>query len=322
MGLFGGLFGGGPDVYVPKHTKETEDMAYNAAQQSGAGGYGPIGVDQANTGYNYQPLQQAQQGYSKMPSISATYNPQNITAQYNSPYQASNYTPTNYNFQTLPDQYYQQAYGSGAGQIKQQGQSATQQASEAIGPRNIGAVNAATQGIARQTSQNLAGLSQNLGMERMQEGVQAGKEQQQAQEAANQFAANYGQGSQQFAAGETGKTYESQLAQQQANAQQQYQGYQSQLAQQTGQANSNLNYLQGLAATGAQQIGLQQTATGAANNQEIQRQQLLNSLFSSMMGGQNQAAGIQQQSDSAGMNFLGGLAGTAVGGLTGTASKK
>jgi hypothetical protein len=332
MGLFDSIFGSGPNVYVPKNTDQVNNTANqinNASLgyspngqlmpgQQGATPYiGASGVNAANAGYNYAPLQQAQQGLSNMPSISATYTPQNITAQYQSPYQVSSYTPTQQNYQTLPDQYYQQAYGAGADQIKQAGQGAVDQARESVGPRNLGALNAATQAATRQTDQNLAGLSGNLGMERMQEGVQTGIAQQQANEANRQFAAQYGQGSQQFGAGQAGQEYQSQLARQEANAGQQYQGYQSQLAQQTGQAGSNLAYLQGLAGVGGQQIGLEQGATNQANAQEIQRQQLYNQYLSLLMGSQNTAAGVQQQGNTAWMNALGNIGGSVAKGAVG-----
>lgn len=320
MSLFGAIGdflggGGGPKGYTPKNTDEVNKQAqiYNT-NALGKNGGAPISAAMANAGYNYSPLNTATAGYgagANKNAISATYNPANITANYSSPYSTSTYTPTNQNYQTLPGQYYKSAYGSGAANINQATQGAVNQATEAIGPRNIGAVNAAASNATRAGQQQLGALSQSLGQQEMQQGVQTGIQQQQANEANRQFGANYNESSKQFGAGQKQQEYQSQLAKQQANAEQQKQAYDSQFAKQSGNAGLNLQYLSGLANTGASKIGLQQAATGAANNEEIQRQNSFNSYLQSLMNAQNAAAGVQQQGQGGALGFLGGAASIA-----------
>jgi hypothetical protein len=124
----------------------------------------PVTPDQASAKYKgFGEMNKASSMYDKPGSFKQTYN------------------PAQFNFASLPDQYFQSAYDQGAKNIRREGAGNLTQMQRALGPRNQGLLFKAAKDSGRQQNETLADLSGKLGLQRMEQGVQLGKEQQLAQ---------------------------------------------------------------------------------------------------------------------------------------------
>jgi len=113
------------------------------------------------------------QGFGEMDKASSMYSRPGLFTQ--------TYNPAQFNFASLPDQYFQSAYDQGAKNIRREGAGNLTQMQRALGPRNQGLLFKAAKDAGRQQQESLADLSGKLGLQRMEQGVQLGKEQQLAQ---------------------------------------------------------------------------------------------------------------------------------------------
>lgn len=131
--------------------------------------------DYSKSFQNIDPNQAASKykGFGDMEKASRMYSKPSLFSQ--------TYNPAQFNFESLPDQYYQGSYDLGAKNIRREGQGNLKQLRESLGPRNQGLLFKAGANANRQQEENLAGLASKLGLERMQEKSQLGKEQQIAQ---------------------------------------------------------------------------------------------------------------------------------------------
>ncbi len=242
---------------------------------------GAAGVQSANQGFDYSGINKALQGYNK--------GPQAMTQNYQSGYNAQAYKPTQFNYQELPQQYYDQAYQSGSKDINRQGAGQLQQLQSAVGTRRPGLLLKAGQQNQRDVGENLANLSSTLGQQRMQQGVDLGVQQQQNQEAANQYGANLGEQQSQFGANEG------------------YKGYQSRADLEKGNAQNAQNYLQGSLGAGQAKLAGQQSAVSNAQQDQMNRMNYLMQLYTQAQGGNQQSAGLQNQTRGQNLNFISSL---------------
>lgn len=91
------------------------------------------------------------------------------------------YDPMQFNFESLPDQYYQGSYDLGAKNIRREGAGNLKQMNEALGPRNQGLLFKSASNAGRLQNENLANMAAQLGQTRLEQKSQLGKEQQLAQ---------------------------------------------------------------------------------------------------------------------------------------------
>lgn len=164
--LTGGILGSGPSTYQDPHMKEENEMAFQGVKQRNSLGNAPLtgasGINAATSGFNMQPLNTAISGFS-------------------TPNALESYKPAQFNFQSLPKQYEQMAYNISANPIRQEGQNQLTSLKNAIGNRRLGVLAKVGGENQQATNQRLAGLSNQLGLERMQEETDLGKQQQLSQ---------------------------------------------------------------------------------------------------------------------------------------------
>ncbi len=226
---------------------------------------------------DYNPTNKAIAGFS---------NPARLSQTYTSAYNPTSYKASLFNYQGLPEQYYNDAYAAGSKNVRREGQGSLEKLREAIGTRRPGLL--ARQGEANQraTGENLANLSSQLGLERMRQGVDLGVKQQQDQAAENLGAAKFAEGQAQFGAGEN------------------YKGFQSRSDLEKGNLDNVFRNLTALNEAGQNKIASQ--ANLLSNERAYQGEGLdaLIRLLTGAQGTQNQAAQQSNANRATTLNFL------------------
>lgn len=145
------------------------------ATQTGTNKNGMPDFDWSKAFSKIDPSQAASkyQGFGEMDKASSMYSRPGLFTQ--------TYNPAQFNFASLPDQYFQSAYDQGAKNIRREGAGNLTQMQRSLGPRNQGLLFKAAKDAGRQQQESLADLSGKLGLQKMEQGVQLGKEQQLAQ---------------------------------------------------------------------------------------------------------------------------------------------
>jgi hypothetical protein len=175
MGIFSALFGKTPKGYESKNIKQYEDTANTRINQRLGQDSNQItgaqGIQTATAGYNFNPQQQAIQGY-----------------QSGGP----RYNPAQFKFQGLPQQYGRQAYESGVSDIRREGQGQFEKMRESVGTRRPGLLAKMQQNYSRDLGQREGALRRDIGLEEMRQNVDMNRAEQEAQAGENYrgFAAN------------------------------------------------------------------------------------------------------------------------------------
>lgn len=224
--LFGG--GGGPQAATDPNLGPYQQAAYQGianrlgAKKGADGAYDFSGTNNPVYGqetggrysvgtqsYDMNPMNKAIAGFSRPTRLSQTY-----TSAYN----PTSYKASLFDYKGLPEQYYNDAYGAGSKNIRREGQGSLEKLRETIGTRRPGLLMKAGEANQRATGESLAGLSRDLGLERIRQGTDLGVKQQQDQAAENLRAAQFGEGQAQFGAGEGYKGFQSRSDLEKANA--------------------------------------------------------------------------------------------------------
>lgn len=163
----GGLFGGSKaKPYQSGQVGQYENDIYGEIKKRMANPMeGASGVAKATSGYNFSPVNQA---------ISGTA--------------ANTYNPFQFNFGQMPEEATRIGYAEGSKQIQREGDDALKKAQQTIGSRRPGLLYKAAESVGRDTTSNLAGLNNQLQLNKINQNLQLGKEQQQSQAAENQGA--------------------------------------------------------------------------------------------------------------------------------------
>jgi len=316
----GFLFGGKKQkTYQSEHTKEYEDKLrdriYDRLDNPLSGAEG---VRQATSGYDLNPVNQAIQGFASnvgVPSTIAGATPAyrkaglNIAGRrvltrtmpnqgvpppagasnyYTSSYTPQTYTPAQFNFSTLPNQYYNDAYDVGSKNIRREGAGSLEKLRESVGVRRPGLLAKLGQKSNRDTGEQLADLSTKLGLERMQEGTQLGKEQQLQQASENLRGAEFG---------------DEQARAREASLMGAAKFNEENRAQSAAEQFRNL---QAMADTTLNREGFKRGALGDERNYEDQGTQALTNLLQMMIQSQN--AGAQQSGGGGFLDLFGKIA--------------
>ena len=245
MGFLKNLLGGGNKAkgYQSDNVGQYEKDAYGAIKNSEINpltGYG--GVKKATTGFDFNPINQAQAGFQYGAGI---FTPQGgggggsgaggpgslfdnsggffkkkagLGPTPGSPVGSFGYTPTNafkttysptqYNFAQLPQQYADTAYQQGAKNVRRESAGNLEQLKEAIGTRRPGLFAGAAANAQRNEGENLANLSAQTNLERLRQNVELGKQQQLEQAGENLRGAQFNLGTEQANAAERFKNLE------------------------------------------------------------------------------------------------------------------
>lgn len=188
MGLFGGLknlvFGGGASTgYVSPYTKEYDSGARTALMNRLGATKNGNTYDFSNVG---KQITAGDQGYDFSnldAAISSLKSP--------SSYSPKNYTAAKFDFASLPDQYYNSLYESGASDVRRENAGQLDKLRETIGPQRAGLLLKASQNSQRDTLENLAKMRAGLSQEQMREKTDLGTKQQLAQAEENFKAAGF-----------------------------------------------------------------------------------------------------------------------------------
>lgn len=199
MGLFG-LFGGskGTGGHKSKYLNEEEEGLRQAyGNRAGATSFkdasgrtqydysnvgkpivGEAGVARAAQGYDFNPSNEAMQGYRNPAQMSQTY--------------ASSYQTPNYDFKSLPAEYGKMAYATGASDIRKEGDENYKRTAEATGVRRPGLLMKASAASGRDVASNLAKLNTQIRMKEMEDATNLAVKQQLAQDESNRFKSDEG----------------------------------------------------------------------------------------------------------------------------------
>jgi hypothetical protein len=160
MGLKSFLFGGGgPKPYTSKNTGKYETETYDLINQRRKNPLaGPEGIEKATAGYDFNPTNEAIQGYRGL-----------------------NYTPRKFDFAGLPEQYATTAYSTGARNIRREASGNLDQLRESVGSRRPGLIAKLGQDANRDTEEHLADLNSKIQLNKMQQDVDLGRDQQKSQ---------------------------------------------------------------------------------------------------------------------------------------------
>ena len=145
------------------------------ATQTGTNKNGMPDFDWSKAFSKIDPSQAASkyQGFGEMDKASSMYSRPGLFTQ--------TYNPAQFNFASLPDQYFQSAYDQGAKNIRRESAGDITQMQRAIGPRNQASLFKAIGNAGRRKQESLADLMFGLNSKRMEQGVELGKAQQLAQ---------------------------------------------------------------------------------------------------------------------------------------------
>lgn len=160
-------------------------------------------IDPAEAAKKYQGMGYMQNALNKMQNKSQ-YN-----EVYNSTYdpRKNAYTATTYNFQATPERVYNEAIRAGSKDILRANQGNLAKLQEAVGVRRPGLLLKAGQQANRDIGEQLASLSTSLREQAAKEKADLATKQQMEQAAENLIAKQFGEGQEQFKAGEGYKGY-------------------------------------------------------------------------------------------------------------------
>lgn len=289
MGLFSGLFGGGP--------KAATDPNLGAYQQAAYQSLGNItGAKKlANGQYDYananKPINGSEKnGMYTAGSNTADYNPTNQAIKsfqnptlFNKTYQGSTYNPYQFNYAGLPQSYAENQLQLGGKGLRDQQAGNIAQAQEAIGTRRPGLLLKATQGAQRDAGQQLAQMRTQYGVDLAKTNADYARAQQEGQAGENAKAATF-------------------------NAGEGYKGYQSQSDLEKANADNLFKNMGALNEAGLNKITSQQGVLGGERDQQNKNMEYLRQLLQQATGTQNQAAQQSGENRKTTTEFLGKLA--------------
>lgn len=295
MGFLGGLKkvggallgGGGSKGYTAPYLPQNEAAAQNTlGNRLGASRalnpkYKPGSQKPGEQQYNYDYSSTGQQVYGQeqggeynVGGQSYDLNPINeAIAGYRNPTKSTaKVDPYQFNFASLPQQYFDTAYESGAKGVRREGQGQLQKVQSAIGTRRPGLLLKAAQNNSRNVGEQLASLRSNLGQEQIRQGVETGRAQQQAQAGENMNASQFNRGVEKDNSDEV------------------------------------FRYLQGLEGAGQNKVKTQSGLLGGERDYQDQAIQYLLSLIQGDKGAANQGASINNANRKINFDSIGKIA--------------
>lgn len=180
--------------------------------KTGEGGEADYEYDMAGTTAPIDPAEAAAKykgmGYMDT-ALGKMNNKSDFKETYNSAYDPKKnaYTATTYNFQSTPDKAYNEAIQSGSKDIARAGASNLAKLNETVGTRRPGLLMKGAEQSNRDIGENLASLSTSLRGQAAKEKSDLMSKQQMEQAAENLRAKTFGEGQEQFGAGEGYKGY-------------------------------------------------------------------------------------------------------------------
>lgn len=196
----------------------------------------PVSTSEAKSGYSFGGYDKAANNLGKKFNFSQEYTSGYNPTSFTSGYSRTTLDPTKFNYETLPKEYGDLAYNSGAKDIRREGQGQLEKLQETVGVRRPGLLLKASEGVQRGTRESLADLGSKIRLSEMEQGTNL-KVQQQKDQAEENYKkagfddqtaktladekykeASFGDTQAQFKAGEGAKEYESRAAKEKAQA--------------------------------------------------------------------------------------------------------
>lgn len=223
--------------------------------------------------------------------------PHQFRSVYNSNYQANPYEAAQFDFKSLPGEYYDTAYEQSARNLRRDQAGQLEALQEAIGVRRPGLLYKAAEDSQRRGGEELAQLAEGLGQERMRMDTDLAVQQQLQQAQENYRAAGFNEDQARIMAEQDMLEYQSRFAREQASADETY------------------RYLQGLASTGLARVGTEANLVGQERDYADRALDYLMNLFGNAAGLQNQSAQIANQKRGADLGFLGNIGAGLIGAI-------
>lgn len=274
-----------------------------------------------NQSYDMSAINNAIKGFGNAPKLNQTYTsgyqPQKFNESYSSAYQPKQYQQSQFNFQGLPQQYYDLAYGAGSKDVRREGAGNIEQLQQAVGPRRLGTLAKSVESAQRATGERLADLSSNLGLERMRQGVDLNREEQMARADESRFGQQFGEDQERQKAMEALRGYDSRMNlakfgddQSRFKSGEDLKGYQSRADLEKNNASLARDYLQSLGDMGLKRTSMESELLGNERDYQDKALDYLNSMLGTAGGLNADAAGQRTSRRGQTLNLFGDILGS------------